>query len=402
MKSCFSLVLALALAVPAMATTWYVETDGSTGFSTIQSAIDVAASGDTIRIGPGIYNQLHYLPPPLEEERAIVHIPLQDLTLIGSGRDATFVGFGRSWEAAWGYMRGIHSGHALGNQSLRIEDLCVRNVYDGLFSQEGGQLHVVNCRFYGSNTDAALYTPNPQPGDSMEFVDCIFEPSDIVSSSDHIWAHRQDLLIVRNCQFRLEDLGADSHVLFSGRQAIIEGCEFYEGRVGISVGIVCDEIQVRDCLFDGQGYFGITSETGVNSVEDCHFRNQFVAFLENDYHGNVNWSVQRVTVENVSDSTFRFKSLGTGFISDSILAKGPTYVVRAYNIEKSARGISYFDMTNNWWGTTESDSIQAWIYDGVDNPEIGGIIDYRGFKTEPLATERTSLGGLKALFKASE
>ncbi|MFH2054054.1 MAG: hypothetical protein ABIK96_16485, partial [bacterium] len=51
-------------AAPASARTLCVERDGSGNFTEIQPAIDAAASGDTILIGPGEYLETfeHYLP----------------------------------------------------------------------------------------------------------------------------------------------------------------------------------------------------------------------------------------------------------------------------------------------------------------------------------------------------
>ena len=43
----------LGLALPVAARTWRVEKDGSGDFTVIQDAVDAAAAGDTIRIGPG-------------------------------------------------------------------------------------------------------------------------------------------------------------------------------------------------------------------------------------------------------------------------------------------------------------------------------------------------------------
>lgn len=48
------LILLLAIAIPHAAT-WTVDADGSGDAASIQSAIDQAASGDTIRVGPGEY-----------------------------------------------------------------------------------------------------------------------------------------------------------------------------------------------------------------------------------------------------------------------------------------------------------------------------------------------------------
>ena len=48
-------ILAVAVFSPVetSATTWHVEKDGSGDYAVIQDAIDAAAAGDTIRIGPG-------------------------------------------------------------------------------------------------------------------------------------------------------------------------------------------------------------------------------------------------------------------------------------------------------------------------------------------------------------
>jgi len=56
------LVIGAALAVypsQVVAAGWRVEQDGSGDYSTLQPAVDAAASGDTILIGPGWYQDLH-------------------------------------------------------------------------------------------------------------------------------------------------------------------------------------------------------------------------------------------------------------------------------------------------------------------------------------------------------
>ena len=57
------------------------------------------------------------------------------------------------------------------------------------------------------------------------------------------------------------------------------------------------------------------------------------------------------------------------------------------------------DMTNNYWGTTDVDSIASWIQDVNDDPAIHSIVDFEPIAEEPLPTERSSWGSLKALFR---
>ena len=63
----------------------------------------------------------------------------------------------------------------------------------------------------------------------------------------------------------------------------------------------------------------------------------------------------------------------------------------------------HLDMTGNWWGTTDRDSISAWIHDGNDVIwPPGGLVectvDFEPIAEAPIPTEKKSLGGLKALF----
>ncbi|MCP4290492.1 MAG: hypothetical protein GY780_01485 [bacterium] len=59
----------------------------------------------------------------------------------------------------------------------------------------------------------------------------------------------------------------------------------------------------------------------------------------------------------------------------------------------------YFDMTDNWWGTTEKDSIQAWIEDGLDIPDYPFFVVWDPFRDEAVSQKKTSLGGLKPRFR---
>ncbi len=60
----------------------------------------------------------------------------------------------------------------------------------------------------------------------------------------------------------------------------------------------------------------------------------------------------------------------------------------------------HLDMTDNWWGTTDPDSIAAWIHDGNDVmwPPLECTVDFQPFATGPVPNEDKSLGDLKALY----
>ena len=103
---------------------------------------------------------------------------------------------------------------------------------------------------------------------------------------------------------------------------------------------------------------------------------------------------------DVTLATLGFGMLGGGYIRDSILAKGERYVVMDYlGLKKKSELDVHFDMTDNWWGTDNPDSIQAWIFDGNDDPTSGFIIDWQPYKGEPVTTEKKSIGSLRSMFK---
>ncbi|MBE0568033.1 MAG: hypothetical protein IH621_18915 [Krumholzibacteria bacterium] len=53
---------AFVLTTGAEARTWRVEKDGSGDYTVIQDALDAAASGDTIQIGPGRFEDFRIYP----------------------------------------------------------------------------------------------------------------------------------------------------------------------------------------------------------------------------------------------------------------------------------------------------------------------------------------------------
>ena len=87
-------VILLLLPQATLAATWHVEQDGSGDFDDIQPAVDAAAAGDTILIGPGHYDQARsvLLPGWSFEADVIVYVNKERLTFIGENRDEVVVG----------------------------------------------------------------------------------------------------------------------------------------------------------------------------------------------------------------------------------------------------------------------------------------------------------------------
>ena len=57
------------------------------------------------------------------------------------------------------------------------------------------------------------------------------------------------------------------------------------------------------------------------------------------------------------------------------------------------------DLRNNYWGTEEESAIAEMVFDGNDDPEIEKEVLFLPFSADPLAQEKSSLGGFRALFR---
>lgn len=74
----------------AVATTWRVELDGSGDFSDIQPAVDAAASGDTILVGPGRFDMLRPAPGKADVVQVAVAGAAQGVSIAGCAFSGSF------------------------------------------------------------------------------------------------------------------------------------------------------------------------------------------------------------------------------------------------------------------------------------------------------------------------
>ena len=90
-------IMLISLSSLASARTWHVEKDGTGDYTMIQDAVDHAASGDTILIGPGRFEEKRpytSYPPTTDKWTFDVYVAVtvSELTIIGSGADQTIIG----------------------------------------------------------------------------------------------------------------------------------------------------------------------------------------------------------------------------------------------------------------------------------------------------------------------
>lgn len=345
-----AMLLTVAVGVnAAVARTWSVEQDGSGDWVRISTAIEAAASGDTILIGPGRYSDTYEIAPGGVPRLVIAHwSEAKDLVLIGTNRDSVVIGptsYSESYLPTCFY-NGLHV-----SQSI-FRDLTIVNAFSGIFS--GGKVEVYGCTIYGSRN-------------------CI-----LVDTSDGN--------IIEQCTFGPGPSGYDFNsqvALFGTGATKLDRCLFLEARLTTSncSGLVVDRTEfnmgeglgsrqlaidwslssgeIRDCNI--YGMVGLGGDTA--SVSRCNISTSYA-----DYGlqvGDCAVVVSDCTVLGNRgpagyDHYGCVKIWGTGA---AVSATGSHFLVGDGDYAVWAKygdawtPIKTYGFRNNWWGTTDRDSM---------------------------------------------
>ncbi|MEZ4386934.1 MAG: right-handed parallel beta-helix repeat-containing protein [Candidatus Krumholzibacteriia bacterium] len=272
------LAVLLGAVAPAYPATWHVAKDGSGDFTVIQDAVDAAASGDTIAIGPGRYDEFTNGQWGTWNLAAVED---KGLTFVGAGADLTILG-----PAEYDDQSAVCIDVRAEGAVTRIRGFAFENVrLFGVVLSYSGRLEVDNCVF--RNSDIGIFAEMGDGG----------------------W--------IRNCQFvdlfnSPSDHGINLYEPSVG--VMIEQCTFERCAQGVGAyWSGCTDITVRDCQIS-DGVVGVGFVSGASgSVIDCTVR------------GMVNWGIaasgggSMVVEGNVIDQTgatglvlwhrFRFKPL---------------------------------------------------------------------------------------------
>ena len=377
-----ALLTCIALPRTTPARSWRVEQDGTGAFTTIQPAVDAAASGDTILIGPGRYQDMQSVVIGGYNTQIVVHsLPEKSLTYIGAGADRVTIGPEAYCPISYGPCGIFHSGR----QRIVVRDIEFINLYMGISSYF--DVEVEDCTFTGNNAGVSLCA-------STGFIDGS----------------------INNCLF---DDGQDLHggiVVWSGGNVIVDGCVFRDADFSFNGTL---NAQVRNCEIYGRagGFYHSNGEFVNNTVElatspgatavyitdACQ-----VAIVGNEISGgwyNICASGTNVTIDLVDNillgaKDFTIKCTSYASISghgNHILLGDGHFAVRlfAYGNAHPAS----VDLRNNYWGTDDPEQIAAWIMDGNDDPFVDMVVDYLPFSDVPLPAEATTWSDLKALYK---
>lgn len=343
----------------------------------LQPAVDAAASGDTILIGPGWYQEMHWISNLAGDPIQVFAYwnGLKDLVLIGEGVDETILGpetyspFGFSPTAIF----------SENSNSVSATGIAFQNLYVSILN--AGATNVQECSFNNGGYGIG-----------------------VVGSSSS----------VRRCSFSQLDCAC-----FYDRcdTAIVSDCEMVEADVYFGT---TDYGEVRDCTFTGDGVGGFYSSAGVvanNTVVNggepglvCS-RSVVEVFGNSFSGGSVNLSVDGTGCFVEAYDNLFWKPEGSNialYSYGSLLAYnndiyretlGSPWLLRTYFYDEPSD--AYIDVRNNYWGPLDSTEhfLNLRILDGNDDPDLHIIVEYDPFSTVPLETEKESLGGFKAMFR---
>jgi hypothetical protein len=386
----------LALALPAGAATWHVEQDGSGDFTTIQAAVDAAADGDVIAIGPGHYSDsMTHHGTYGDWEVCVLLDGSKSLSFVGAGSGATTVGPEspqvEDYTVGFGLLG---TGEAY---SVSLDELEIVNLSQGV-QASGSHVQVTNCHF--DNCYEGLYIWTHSNG-VLSVTDCTFQGGAFIGVPTAIRSGAQWSAIER---VEISDWGTGIHVLNNAAadalisDCIIDGSEF--GRVGISISNG-PSATVRNCVIRNQHNYGLALG-GAGAVV---FRDNLLdncGYAGVDLGGCASFTMLDNIIQ-ASGSCFYIaitcdaqRIRGNHFLRD---VANDGYYVKTPDI--FPWGPFYEDFALNFWGTTDVDEISQWILDGYDDPDDpeGIYVVFEPLADGPVRVESRSWSEVKDLFR---
>lgn len=371
-------------AVASEGSTWTVERDGTGDFSTIQPALDAAADGDTILIGPGEYAEATSvrLPGWAYNIESYAHLRCDNLTIIGAGADITVIGpatFQGNDET--GGPAGLS--YSVGGGVLHMSDIGIRHCY-AMFVE--GILYADRCKF-ANNSIGLTWNPSGPGGRVRGSVFEVTEPIFDAMSFAIGYGGAGSGIVLEQCRIgrpgvirRVQGIDVIDCVMpgvdvYDGAHVVFRRCKLIGGNVGVSQsmggGGVCE---IYDCELDG----ATAAVTLSSSAPGARYIIQNSRLAGGNYA--VLWLANNAGLCEVSGCDF-------------IKGAGPvTYC------EANGPAVTH-DMRNNYWGTAVEATIRSWIIDHNDNAAIGATVLYSPFAGQSVPTEFTSWGDLKASYR---
>lgn len=363
------------------AATITVRRDGSGDFAVLQPALDAAAPGDTIDVGPGEYRETTTvrLPNYYWDIDIYAHVTVDNLTIIGAGINSTSIGPVRpNIDFAHYTPQGIYAASV---QTLTLRDLCLRHTYVGLHSPQG-RTDVRNCWFKSHNQ--CLRAP---------CTDVLLENSlcESVGADPRAVAIYQvcQRAVVRGCTFRNGTL----HFENVG-DGLIEDCEFSLGMKGVRLDGwgTYPHCTIRRCTFDNVSFMSLLSIYGTHVVSD-------IAITGGEYGvfvGDSDFTLTTSVISGTTSAAFWLSDAESIEIHDSDLLPGGGWAVKCSPHTPPGRT---YDLSGNYWGTTDPAAIAALIWDALDSAAVSDTVNFLPFAGESTPAVPLTWGAVKSTFR---
>lgn len=372
------LLSVVARPAPTFARTWRVEKDDSGDFTTIQPAVDAAARGDTVLIGPGRY--LEYAPYDFGARTELTYVVVNkpNLTIRGTDRDAVVIGpEAPDWPNAF-EPNGIST--TSGGPGTLIEALTIENVAEGVVILGSGTIRgskLVACR----TGVTVLEAEAPSVISTTTFLQCL---------EFGAFCAESPAITVTDCRFDGSFLG----ILISQiPSTLIERCtllneafiKFQFGAAGIIRGSTLDSAAI--VILDSSAtiednYVGHTTRNCLDVSGGT------VTATRNVFAGGEDATILLRNHADVVMTGNHILNAGEGTSFDPPSVRAMNYVVLGHTL----------DLRNNWWGSPYGSDIRRWIYDGVDDDDVLATVQYFPFAEGPVAAKNQSFGSLKTGF----
>ena len=362
------------LSSPSEAATWRVEKDGSGDFTVIQDALDAAAPGDSVLIGPGRFDTMRTRNLLLNGVRSagIMWVTTPGLTIVGSGSESTIVG-----------------------PSTYVGEFDTENTTS--LTVDGG----ANCEIRGIWFENTRFEVNFYAPTIME--DCKITRGLFRTDSSLFVGFCAGVVIRR---VELVNTGG-INTLPGASDLLIEECTIEDESdwtYGIQLSNSPPNVTVRNCTITGGG--GGIQYSGTGVVEDCVLQGQRGTGLEAVGGGHM---VARRCHIGVTRSPL-WVSIGRLELYDSVLEGGTRetiystaeiYVRNSHILNAGGWSVygrtsvagEFIDVRNNWWGSPDPTQIAAWIDDRY------GTVLWEPYNDMAIPTESSSISGLKGRFR---
>lgn len=361
--------------------TWSVERDGSADFPTIPQAMLAVTAGDTILVGEGRYNEVILFEAAGITTETHIPVSVDNLTILGVDRDLVIVGPLVPNIQTLG-PRGVAIDGASGTH---VETMTFENLRDGLFVT--GEAVLRNLRIADCRIGVAIFSSPAVQASQLEVHDC--SQIGVVSGTG------TGTLVFQDCSMSNNFVGFD----FNGtanvrldRVTVMGGT----GGFGLAEGI---EGVVSESLFDGQsnGAVAVASGSSLQLLSSTVRNTGYGVWVSGRSYlfGSEN------RVSGTSFATIRMWNNSVAEFNGNDLLKGGGPLVRTQGYAEEP--IVDINLSGNYWGTADADSISAWIEDGNDShhpildPNYSNVI-FEPFLTRPVPVAKSSFGTFRSRY----